>query len=379
MDRIDAATKTPKPWNVDPSLPPPVKSAAFLFAILGLLASVTASAQFQVYENTKNVRTNVLYRFSREHGDEVFLGPGNRTLAQFRIQYFGDFNATTNTNAAVRLRIYRNDGPDGLPGAKVALMPKSVLFESAPIRLAPGYNLVTVDLPFVTVPDSFTWTAHFTGLSFLAGDSAGLVLADPPTVGAPLPDGKRGSFWDAWFRDDPTRVNGWRLDSFGFKPQDPKASFYAGALATPDATAWAIPETVTRPREGQARFSVKGRPGVPFEVYASTDLQTWERLGAYEGSDGLTDVLDVQAVGEHRFYRVDEVLHWIPRSSIRRLPDGKVGFRVETTVGRKFAVQVSENLRDWTDLAEVTATKPQYEFEDAAGMDVGRMFRVVAR
>lgn len=203
-------------------------------------AAGQAMAQTLVYDNTTHVRTNLVYKFSREYGDEVFLEAGYRTVSEFAFQYFGDFNPTNRVGASAVVRFYENDGVDGIPGPKTALMPKTVLWESPSIPLLPGYNLVTLGVPLVEVPDSFTWTVKFSGVTGANQDAAGLVLADPPTVGQPLPDGRFGSYWDAWIRDDPNREDGWSLINFGFGPNDPKANFYAQIRAVPEPQTWGL-------------------------------------------------------------------------------------------------------------------------------------------
>ena len=214
---------------------------AFLVALAMLGATAGKGvAQTLVYDNTTNTRTNLIYKFSREYGDEVFLEAGYRTVSEFAFQYFGDFNPTNRPTAEAVIRFYANDGPDGLPGPKTALMPKTVLWESPSIRIQPGYNVVTLGVPWVEVPDSFTWTVRFSGVTGADKDAAGLVLADPPTVGQPLPDGRFGSFWDAWIRDDPNRDDSWSLINFGFRPNDPKANFYAQIRAVPEPHTWGL-------------------------------------------------------------------------------------------------------------------------------------------
>jgi hypothetical protein len=208
-------------------------------SLAGALDGV-ALAQTLVYDNTANIRTNLVYKFSREYGDEVFLEAGYRTVSEFAFQYFGDFNPTNRLNAEAVIRFYENDGPDSLPDSRTALMPKTVLWESPAIPLQPGYNVVTLGVPLVDVPDSFTWTVKFSGVTGADKDAAGLVLADPPTVGQPLRDGRIGSYWDAWMRDDPNRDDSWALINFGFGPDDPKANFYAQIQAVPEPRTWGL-------------------------------------------------------------------------------------------------------------------------------------------
>jgi hypothetical protein len=204
-----------------------------------LLVGGRASAQV-VYDNTSGIVTNLVYKFSKEYGDEIFLAPGNRSVSEFVFQYFGDFNPTNDPGAEAVVRFYENNGPDGLPGPQTALMPGSLLWQSPAIPLLTGYNIVTLGVPLVEVPDNFTWTVRFTGLSGADGNAAGLMLADPPTIGLPLPGGRVGSYWDAWVKDDPNRDDSWSLINFGFGPTDPKASFYARVTAVPEPRTWIL-------------------------------------------------------------------------------------------------------------------------------------------
>lgn len=204
-------------------------------------ASVIGSASAQVvYDNTAGVTTNLVYKFSREYGDEIHLVAGNRNVAEFVFQYFGDFNPTNSAGGEATIRFYANDGPDGQPGPQTVPMPGSLLWESPAIPLLTGYNVVTLGVPLVEVPDHFTWTVLFSGLSGSDGDAAGLMLSDPPTIGLPLDGGRVGSYWDAWIRNDPTRADSWALINFGFGPEDPKANFYARVTAVPEPGAWAL-------------------------------------------------------------------------------------------------------------------------------------------
>ena len=218
---------------------PTQKVAATL--LFGSILQGAALGQSLVYDNTTTLRTNVIYRFSKEYGDEVALAPGYRTISQFAFQYFGDFNPTNRLDATAKVRFYANDGPDADPGPKVIPMPgASPLWESDSFPLLTGYNIVSLDVPWVEVPNVLIWTVQFSGVTGANKDAAGLALADPPTVGGVLADGKVGSFWDAWIRNDPNRVDSWSLINFGFRENDPKANFYARIHAVPEPSTWAL-------------------------------------------------------------------------------------------------------------------------------------------
>ncbi len=207
--------------------------------IAAVISAGSASAQV-VYDNTTGITTNLVYKFSREYGDEVYLVAGNRNVSEFVFQYFGDFNPTNSPDGEATVRFYANDGPDGEPGPQTVPMPGSLLWESPTIPLLTGYNIVTLGVPFVEVPDQFTWTVLFSGLSGADGDAAGLMLSDPPGIGLPLAGGRVGSYWDAWIRNDPNTMDSWALINFGFGPDDPKANFYARVTTVPEPGTWVL-------------------------------------------------------------------------------------------------------------------------------------------
>ena len=61
---------------------------------------------------------------------------------------------------------------------------------SDPIAIAAGYNSVTVSGLLIEVPETITWTVQFFGVGNTAGDQAGLVYNNPPSVGSSFDD-----FW----------------------------------------------------------------------------------------------------------------------------------------------------------------------------------------
>ena len=61
---------------------------------------------------------------------------------------------------------------------------------SDPIAIAAGYNSVNVSGLLIEVPETITWTVQFFGVGNTAGDQAGLVYNNPPSVGSSFDD-----FW----------------------------------------------------------------------------------------------------------------------------------------------------------------------------------------
>lgn len=166
---------------------------------LGLMLAAAAQAEI-VYDNSA---TPVLTsegipraQFSvAEFGDEIQLRPGlARIVTQFLFEYYGDF--IKQGDERVRVRFYENNGrvAGTTQSGQPILAPGRLLYDSGPKPLEPGYH--SMDLPGldVTVPDSFTWSVQFLGLSGNVGDRAGLLLYHPPTVGA--------SFTDFWLLVD---------------------------------------------------------------------------------------------------------------------------------------------------------------------------------
>jgi len=137
-----------------------------------------------VYEATDNGR---YYPTNFEYGDQLTLASSERTLSQFTFSYF--FSGTAVTSETWRLRMYATTGTNP---------PVTPFYTSDPIPLATGVNgyttpIINFDLasPAVILPDSFTWTVEFSNLA--AGQSAGLLLSGPPSIGS--------NFNDFWQKD----------------------------------------------------------------------------------------------------------------------------------------------------------------------------------
>ncbi len=211
---------------------------------LAFLPAAVACADV-VYDNTQHPTLDakgngMFYRFSHEYGDDINLAPGYREVSRLTFEYFGDFDPSKVANASLTLRVYANDGVRALSNVTTSQMPSTLLWESDKTPLLPGYSIVSLDLPNVTVPDRFTWSVQFNGVTGAVGNSAGLILADPATIGAPLANGRFGSYWDAWVKSDPNKADSWSLINFGVGANDPKANFYVRVEAVPEPGVWAL-------------------------------------------------------------------------------------------------------------------------------------------
>ena len=133
-----------------------------------------------IYDNTTGGTDNAP-KFpptpSNEKGNEIVLCEGSRNVFRFLLFYYGDFVAEGDETCV--LRFYANDGEAFHPSAPQFLQPGTLLYESDPTPIKPGDHqaILFTDIN-VEVPDRFTWTAEFDGLSGLSGDRASLIFYD---------------------------------------------------------------------------------------------------------------------------------------------------------------------------------------------------------
>jgi hypothetical protein len=198
----------------------PVKSLRFSlrscpWLLLLLVLRLTPAHAQIVYDNSSGGGTNVYYQV-QEYGDEIVLGGTSRVVDEFQFEYYGDFVATGVEMA--RLRLYKNDGP---PDSNGDPTPGTVLYDSGPFSILPGYQTKAFSGLNLTVPTDITWTVQFTGLVGGTGDEAGLIIRNPPTVGS--------SYDDFWMKTP----SGWALYRWG---GNPVANFAARVTAVAPVT-----------------------------------------------------------------------------------------------------------------------------------------------
>jgi hypothetical protein len=149
------------------------------------------------------------YETTDEYGDEVILGGTARVLTEIQIEYYAEF--VRNGDELLRLRFYENTGPFWMGNPDYPIPAAPPLYEDS-FQISTGFQVIVITLPNIRVPNHFTWTVQFLGISQASvNDRAGLLYFDPPAVGhSPgddfwelLPDG-----WAALGRDD-------LIDNFG--------------------------------------------------------------------------------------------------------------------------------------------------------------------
>jgi hypothetical protein len=198
------------------------------FAGLFMLFSIAFSihGQVTVYQNSATPEA-VVGNFSMEYGDEVMLTGTARIITRLRFEYGGSFYP--NSDETARVRIYANDGAYWKGNTDYAT-PKTLLWESPMFPILTGFNTKDLVVPSIRVPDHFTWTIQFYGLSMSAlaitpdptiiGDYAGLSFYGLAETGASFND-----FWQfltgGW---TPVRV-----------PTVVKNNFSASVTAIPEA------------------------------------------------------------------------------------------------------------------------------------------------
>lgn len=172
------------------------KNPLLTFVALSVAAVAAQGATSIVYSNATSYTGTILNPGLNEVGDEIILGAGDRFGQTFRFEYYG---LNFDNNETVRLRFYNNDGA---PLGNNTFEPNSVFYDSLVQALpAPtdpsGRNTLQYDLNFISLPERFTFSVSFGGIS--GNDVAGLALYHPPTVGM--------SENDYWFNDG----TGWEL------------------------------------------------------------------------------------------------------------------------------------------------------------------------
>lgn len=155
------------------------KSIAALSASLLLGTTAFASVVYDNSDPASSLNRSYSPGNNIEFGDQVFLAGSDRRISDFTFDYFLSANASGNETG--ELFFYSNNGITGSE-------PGTTLYRSGSFSLGTGFQKVAAQALSVTVPNTFTWTVAFSGLDL--GEQVGLLLSDPPTVGASLDD-----FW----------------------------------------------------------------------------------------------------------------------------------------------------------------------------------------
>lgn len=320
-----------------------------------ILLRVVSSAPAEIVYDSRHGNLEQYHASILEFGDECKLAGLARTVVRFEVEYFGDFTAEGDEQLVVRF--YRNEGP-GEPAPAPSFPP---IYESDPFSIAPGRSLLTIEGLAVDVPDKFTWTVHFSGLSGVAGDRAGLLLNGNPKVGF--------SFNDFWQRSDrgifSTQV---------FPPDGPVANFAARIFAVPDPPV-RFTGVELLDDGNQTRISMTGPIGNGFTLQATDDFQEWTDIAGFIFQQSSYAFPERARDIDWRFYRVVVLPATI--LSVAPGPDGSYLLRLAGPSGSRQLIQSSRDLETWTTRGSVQLFGGEEEFIDTDVTDSTRFYRVL--
>ena len=162
-----------------------------------------------VYDNWTNDLGSTLGVGTEEVGNQITLAGTERYASRFALQYWGSntVGAAFGGSVSAEVRFYANDGP--VLGNNPAA-PGTPIYDSGPLGISatPNGAIVLEEFELSAVvpltnalPDSFTWTVQFEGMT--ADDVVGLSLFGPPVAGQSL-DG----YWAQG-------TNGWQWEGQG--------------------------------------------------------------------------------------------------------------------------------------------------------------------
>jgi len=178
-----------------------------------------------IYDNTAAASyLNNFFSSNLEYGDEINFAGNKRALTDIQFEYNANI-ITIDQTEKVSFKLYKNDGLNGVPST---VLYDSNTDQAGGIPVFNGINHIDIGGLNLQVPDNVTFAVQFTGLG--PGESAGLTMYDPPTVGKLLAGGVIGSYDDFWENAGGT----WTL--FRFPNGNPAGNFGARFSAIPEAS-----------------------------------------------------------------------------------------------------------------------------------------------
>jgi hypothetical protein len=174
----------------------------------GLAMPLSATTIFSNTNNDSFIRFNPGLL---EVGDQILLASTERYLTNFSFEYWGQNSIHMNSfsgNIQARVQFYLNTGPlfNGYAS------PSATAFYTSPFFSIPTptdrsvFNFSSAGGDFAprglliptpgVVGDSMTWSVQFVGMG--AGDSVGLDIFSPPTVGQDYPDYWQNNGFGNW-------------------------------------------------------------------------------------------------------------------------------------------------------------------------------------
>lgn len=237
-----------------------------------------------VYDNSTD-STGANYETTNEYGDEVILAGTARAITEIQFEYYASF--TVQGDELGRVRFYANNGPIWMGNPDFREPGEPPLFEDT-FPLGQGYQTAVIPVPNVVVPNSFTWTVQFLGISQNGtNDRAGLLFYSTPTVGA--------SYDDFWERT----ATGWQ--SFD-ENTVPKSNFAARIFAVAAPTQISL--TITRVGNNLLITWPSGDSSFQLETKPSLNTPTWTQVSTAPTLNGARYEVVVPLGTGSEFFRL---------------------------------------------------------------------------
>ena len=339
-----------------------------------------------IYDNTASDGTDDALKFpptpSNEKGNEIVLCESSRNVFRFFLFYYGDFVAEGDETCV--LRFYANDGESFHPAAPQFRQPGTLLYESDPMPIEPG-NLQAIFFTDINVevPDRFTWTAEFGGLSGLAGDRASLIFYDV-AMGWDSPDryiwtdpdaksnieiyktavgGSMGYYWeksgDQWIQ---------------YTASSGPVNFRAGIHAHSEDS---VRLSLT-PNDDE--IILQGTTGKTVLLEFSPDQQNWSLWKRIDGLPpcGRLALRISENFPRPRYFRVQGVADTEIRLGVIAMrEDGQMELAASGPQNIPFQVQATTDFENWRVIGEYTfSTRPLLVVDDRAAEENFQFYRI---
>ena len=319
---------------------------------------------------------------SNEMGNEIVLCEGSRNVFRFLLFYYGDFVADGDETCT--LRFYANDGKAFHSAAPQFRQPGTLLYESDPTPIEPGDHqaILFTDIN-VEVPDRFTWTAEFDGVSGLAGDRASLIFYDV-AMGWDSPDryvwenpadaklnietyktavgGSMGYYWEK-------SGDQWNYITGSSGP----VNFAVGIHAHSEDSV----RILLTP--GGDKIILQGATGKTVLLEFSRDQQNWTLWEKFILPPcGRLPILIPETFPRPRYFRVQGVADTEIRLDVIAMrEDGRMELAASGPNGVSFQVQASADFENWRIVGEYTfSTRPSFVVDDHAAEEAFQFYRI---
>ena len=253
----------------------------FVLAV-AVSVGIPAGAAEIIYDNSTTYLERD-YESTNEFGDEVLLAGTARFVTEFQLEMYAQF--VPNGTQFGRLRFYQNTGPNwnGNPDYPIPASPP--LYEQT-FQISTGFQVILVEVPSVRVPDHFTWTVQFLGISQSStNDRAGVLYYNPPAIGQSFDD-----FWEllpgGWAPLDDGAI----IDNFG-------ARIVAVASAAPRLT-------ITRSGNNVIISWPSGSGSFTLESKADLNNPTWGTVSQTPTVNGSNLQVVLPATTGNQFFRL---------------------------------------------------------------------------